>query len=56
MKRSDNVSNGSTLWFEEKANPHSHSMNHSSQGTHLLGPPQDANLVRGLQRIGQALL
>ena len=22
----------------------------------MLGPPQDANLVRGLQRIGQALL
>lgn len=29
---------------------------HSFPDTHMLGPPQDANLLRGLQRIGQALL
>ena len=46
----------SILWYEERAKPHSHSMSHSPQVTYLLGPPQDANLVRGLQRIGQALL
>ena len=29
---------------------------HSALDAHMLGPPKDANFVRGLQRIGQALL